>query len=436
MTNKILSMIALLPVVVTIGVITYPTLASADIEHTVITANQAAPVAEPNTILDAKFPSVGLNLTAENGLTQIASNEGKVDLGRVSALKTPALTQIFRLKNITGKLLTLDRLQTSCHCTSAVWEAEDGKLPTSARSTPLTLRPGESVAVRVRLDLKQMASGQIVKSVMVFLKGQTQPAALVTFVADIQPVVSFWPQQIDFGQVSPGAPRTVTLTADFDPALAEKGNVPALISSNPNVKITVANALALQDGFTRRTYSLTLLPDVAGPVSGSLSFAPAVSPGSSTTADVALANISVAVSGQVVGAVAAEPATLALGPVPGKHSTKGKITLTGQTERTLAGAVVESDSPYVTAHLEETSSNIASSEKARAVTSNAAASGQKAPNGFGGFQAAANSTTMSVTVAPNAPLGKLQTQVRVTLANGQTLLVPVTAYVIAADALR
>lgn len=431
MNNHVLPTVILLPLVLTVVILTV--LSPADAEA--VPANQATPVAEPNAILDARFPTTGLSLTTETGLTLLTSNEGEVDFGRVSILKMPVLTQTFRLKNTTSKVLVLDRLQTSCHCTSAAWEAGDGKPPLGAGSTPLILRPGKSIAVQVRLDLKQMASGRVVKSVMVFLKGQTQPAALVTFVADIQPVVSFWPQQIDFGQVSPGAPRTVTLTADFDPALAEKGNVPALISSNPNIQITAANAPALQNGFIRRAYSLTLSPDVAGPISGSLSFAPAVSPGSSTTADAALANVSVAVSGQVVSAVAAEPTALALGPVPGKHSTEGSITLTGQTERTLAGAVVKSDSPYVTARLEGTSSNTASSEKTRAMTSNAAASGQKASNGFGGFQAAANSTIMSITVTPNAPLGKLQTQVRVTLADGQILLVPVTAYVIAANSL-
>jgi len=437
MTNRVLSTIALLQVILTAGILVCPTPASAAPALSMMTANQAAPVAEPNAILGARFPLAGLTLTATPGLTQLAGNEGEVTLGRVSLLKTPVLTETFRLKNTSNKPLTLDHLQTSCHCTSAAWEMEDGKPRLNTDTAPLTLLPGRSVSVQVRLNLKQMAAGQVVKSVMVFLTGQTQPAALVTFVADIQPVVSFWPPQIDFGQVSPGAPRTVTLTADFDPALAEKGNVPALVSSNPNIQITAADAPNSQEGLIRRAYSLTLLPDVAGPISGSLSFAPAVSPGSSTTADAALANVSVAVSGQVVGAVAAEPAALALGPVPGKHSAEGSITLRGQTERTLAGATVKSDSPYVVARLEGASPEDAYSNKERAMTSGTAASSQKVSNGFGGFQAAAaNSTTMSVTVAPNAPLGKLQTQVRVTLANGQTLLVPVTAYVIAADALR
>ena len=89
-----------------------------------------------------------------------------------------------------------------------------------------------------------------------------------------------------------------------------------------------------------------------------------------------------------------------------------------------------SDSPYLVARLESTGPTMAD-----AAAGTASRSGQRVPNGMGGFQAAANSQTMSITVKPNAPLGELQSQVRVTLANGQSLLVPVTAYVIAPNAL-
>ncbi len=429
MSDRVLLKLALLPFVLAANVFVYPATASADSTSASMSANQAAPVAEPNAILDARFPPEGLSLTAMPGLTQITSNEGKVDFGRVSLLKTPTLTQTFRLKNVTDKPLTLDRLQTSCHCTSAVWEIKDSKMRLSAEAAPLTLLPGKSIAVNVRLNLTQMAAGQVVKSVMVFLKGQTQPAALVTLVVDVQPVVSFWPHKIDFGQVSMGAPRTVTLTADFDPALVKNGKPPVLVSSDPNIKIVAANT-SLQEGTVRQIYTLTLSPLVAETVSGSLSFASAGTVESDTAARAALSNVSVPVQGEVIGSVAAEPSALALGPVPGKRSTEGRITLTGQTEQTLAGATVVSDSPYLVARLE----NAAPGGTGTAAGTQAAV-GESMSNGMGGFQAAANSQTMSVTVKPNAPLGELQAQVRVTLANGQSLLVPVTAYVIAPNAL-
>ncbi len=429
MTNKEFSTIVLLPVILAAGIFACLKPASAEPASAMMTANQAAPVAEPNAILDARFPSAGLSLVAMTGLTQITNNEGEIDLGRVSVLKTPALMQMFRLNNATNKALTLDRLQTSCHCTSAVWEMEDGKPRLNTSKSSLTLLPGKSIAVEVRLNLMQMAPGEVVKSVSVFLKGQTQPAALVTFIADVQPVVSFWPHQIDFGQVSAASPRTVTLTADFDPVLASKGSLPTLVSSNPSIQITAASVPSVQKSFIRRTYTLTLLPTVDGLVSGSLSFAPASSTKNDGTSSdrnfAALSAISLSVQGQVIGSVAAEPSALSLGPVPGKHATAGHVALTGQTEQSLAGAVVESDSPYVAVHL----------DAARAETSDNTGSGIKVSNGFGGAQAAANSQTMSIIVKPNAPLGKLQTQVRVTLANGQILLVSVTAYVIAASAL-
>ena len=185
---------------------------------------------------------------------------------------------------------------------------------------------------------------------------------------------------MDFGQVTLGSPRSLTLTATFDPRLALGGTLPSLVSSDPDIQVVPLPTQASDEatppsggtgtppaktGMLRQTYKVTLTATAAGPISAKLSFAPrdpapkASAPGVSSKADpdkanpsAILANLSIPVQGTVGGDIAAEPAALALGPVSRQHMASGQVVLAAQNEAALAGAVVTSSSPFVSGHLQ------------------------------------------------------------------------------------
>lgn len=411
-------------------------------------ANKVAPVVEAEAILNARFPFAGLSLVPAPVLKQLANNEGEIEFGQVSALDAPQLERTFQLKNAGKAPVTIERLQTSCHCTSAFFETPTGSrasdIGASKTYTSQTLRPGQTATVRVRIDLAQLTAGSVVKSVFVYLKGNSQPAAFVTLSGELRSSLTLWPQKLDFGQVPMGSPRTLTITTTFDPRLAAPDALPMLVSSDPDIQVAPApKTLAavgdvpgqrnLKNAPLQQTYLITLSASSAGPVSSVLSFAPTVPRidsmaaktkmeatartkqpiSAKTDTSTILARISVPVQGEVVGDVAAEPSALALGPVPGQRSAVGRVMLTVQNADALAGAVMSSPSPYVSAKIQTVQPLL----------------------GGGGANTLPGSRMLEVTISPKAPLGLMQTTVIVTLTNGQRLHIPISAYIISPNAL-
>ena len=383
-------------------------------------SNTAAPDRMP--ITRAAFrsnlvPFAGLRVAPTAGVTAAAPNQGQHDFGTVSALDTPRIEQTFTLSNSTPAPLVLDRFQPSCHCTTAAVEgaSAEGALP--------TLAPGKTLAVHVTVNLTDLAPGPLLKTVLVYIKGNPQPAAVLSLTGELKPAVTLMPNLLDFGQVALGHPQTLSVTAALDARLTDNGTLPILASTNPNIRISpqpevvsrlkanllkgngqpsrslpTSSALA---GTRRRTYLVTLLPNAAGPVTGSLSFIPS---GHNPKIASALANASVLLLGQVTGDLSAQPPVLAFGTVRLGQGTARQIVLTGKDPADVTAPKITSGNFYVSAKL---------------TAAPLFTSGQLQPS----------SRILEVTLAANAPLGLLQTQVKIILPNGQCLLVPVSAFV-------
>jgi hypothetical protein len=332
----------------------------------------------------------------------------RYDFGEVSLLDTTRIEHRFTFKNTGGTPLKIERLAATCGCTSTiVGSSGPGAYP--------TLAPGEETSIQVTLNLLPLRPGTLHKSVSVYAEGNAQPVARYEIKGTLLPAVSFSPLLVDFGAVRTGEARSVILTATIDARLAAAGTLlPPLVASHPAIRIQPSpdNPAAAKTGPGSRTvarvYTVSLAPDAPlGPLTGSISFAPAGSPGAgspgaaplpSRLAD-ALAAPSVFVAGQVAGAVSARPQAVAFGAVPSGHGATRQVVLTGANPTALKNRRVTSDSAWLTI----------------------------GPGKRDGEQPL--SETIEVALRPDAPAGVLQARLTIALENGQRLLLPVSAYV-------
>lgn len=388
----------------------------------------APPAAAARTTTQAlperKVPFVGLRVAPSAQVQVLAPNQAQHDFGTVSALDTPRLEQTFVLSNGGPMPLVLDRLQATCHCTAATIEGA------AAGAAPPTLAPGQRTVVRVTVNLAELVPGPLLKSVLVYTRGDQRPAAVLTLIGRLRPAVTLSPALLDFGQITAGKSQTQTLTASLDARLTENGVLPILASSNPDVQITpqpdviarlkpglkirpvpggrASGAGGLARGLRSRTYRITLTPAAVGPITGSLRF---VSSGHDPAASAALATATVLLVGQAVGDIAAQPQALSFGTVRLGQGTIRQVILVGKTAQAMKSLKFASPIPWLSARL--------------VGTDPAALFAAPTP------VAAQTNQVLEVTLGPDAPPGALQSRIRVSLADGQCLLIPVTAYVTA-----
>ena len=169
--------------------------------------------------------------------------EGKVrpgnavhEIGSLSLLASGPLTHTFVLRDDTQLPITLDHLQSSCPCTTAIALAEAGG------ASPMTIRPGQTFSVQVSVDSQQLSPGLLHKSVWVFVQGQDAPAATLEMTGAPLPVASFSPPSLAFGQIEKGTELTMLLKATPHPARLEQGTELRLISPDPDVQVTAVEA--------------------------------------------------------------------------------------------------------------------------------------------------------------------------------------------------
>ncbi len=383
---------------------------------------------------------------ADRHAEKIAANRGAYDFGRPNALDAVVIEHTFLLRNDGDTPLTLQRLQSSCGCTTALAEpvSEETTLPLEgkealtlqslahrrselaqqdltaksqaapgqpprvplARQTNLpTLLPGQQVAVRVEVNTAQLASGNVRKSVLVFVRGYSRPLAVMDMTGTLQAPVEFSPRRLDFGRVAARQPKSLTLTATVDPRLAPRGILPPLACSNPGVRLSplpgeVPRTTPAGPPMLVRRYRVTLAPDLPlGALLGSVLFAAA--PSDSPL----LRSASVLVSGQAVGDVTASPQAVAFGAVAAGQAATEQLVLSGKAG-TLDGVMITPANSWLSARL--------------------LPAGPTATTAKGG-PAPAPDRVLEVTLRADAPPGVLQSQLMLTLANGQRLLLPVSA---------
>jgi hypothetical protein len=223
----------------------------------------------------------------------------------------------------------------------------------------------------------------------------------------------FAPDLIDFGTVTAGRQVVRRVTVTIAPRLLPAGARPLLMTSDTDIYIrpvpaseTAGAGQPQSPPFTgaggpagghSAQYDLVLRPRARlGIISGIVSLAVA-GPGNAVTPT----NITVPLQGDVRGAVAARPEMIMFGMVTAGVPSVQNVALTTTTANILAGARIASGSPYLSAQIVRVNSQ---------------------PAHF----------ILKVILSKKAPAGSLETQITVIAADGEELLLPASAYVVAA----
>ena len=357
-----------------------------------------------------------LTIVKQAGTLETGAGALRCELGTVDAVETPQLERTFVLRNSSKEPVVIERVQSSCGCTSALI----GPANTSGKSEAQTVQPGAEIPIKVALSVTHLNPGFTNKFVWVYVKGEVRPAVTIELTADIKACVSFSPRVLEFGRLQAGTSHSVTLTATIDNRLLKGLPEPQLACSNPDIIVT-ARPVSVQnltvDGraVSLFTYVVGISPKSRlGVLTGSVSFfltlpqAPNARPGRApvetpqTVAAVLITAPTVPLSGEVVGKISAAPGSVVFGNIRAGAPIIREITLSASDADALKGLRVVSDSPKVTAELKPSEP----------------AAGQK--------------QVMTLVVRMNADgvsIGAFQSRVTVETSDGQRLVLPVFAYV-------
>ena len=291
-----------------------------------------------------------------------AAPSGRFEFGKQGVLDSPRVEHAFRFRNRTGAPLRLQRVVTSCGCTSAVITAEGSAA--SSSGLPI-LAPNQEASVRLTIDLTQLQPGQLLESVTLYAAGKLEPVARFEIAGFLVPTVSFSPAVADFHRAEAGKPQTVLLTAYLDPRVIRAGTVPVPRATNPAIRVQLGgpvdpSALGFRpvgtpDNAQPYSYRVSLDADAPlGLLDGELEFAPGQPVANApdhAQVELALRSVKLPVVGQVVGAVAAQPQVVVFGKASHAEPSTREITLTAEDAALLKKVDVSADSPWVRGQL-------------------------------------------------------------------------------------
>ena len=390
-----------------------------------------------------KLNKVELRVVAEGAVKAADSNYGYYDCGLINTLSRPIIEQTFLLRNDSASTLEGLHLQMPSTSDLQVLAAVSGKTHAApqlvAAGMPLpVLLPGRTLTLSVSWKVAGKPAGPINNTVLIVPAGKTTPVAAVEIQATLVPLVVFSTPSVNFGRVRAGQERVAPLTLDLNPRLAPLGSVPKIYCSNPAISIL---SVPVQEKNKRKSvllnkeqkeaglyaYLLTLPADASiGTVSGTLRVAyiqPPVTLGLQplkankrnipltplppTLVAETLNSVSVQISGQVIGDMNATPSSAAFGSVTQGQIATYQVRLAFRDAADMQKMQLNSAVSWLSARLLGPDKKVS-----RHVTQ-------------GGWQ----TQTLEVILSPDTPLGKLQTQLTLTLPSGQRLVLPVSALV-------
>jgi hypothetical protein len=135
-----------------------------------------------------------LRIVPQRNVDTDASGSARVNVGDIDPIATPTFVEQFVLKKVSPSPIT--RLQSSCHCTSAVVSAAEGQsLNAALDHGPTMLHPGQEASTRVAVDVAGLPAGDLTKAVSVFVEGYDGPQASLTVSGHVKPVIYFGHQR-------------------------------------------------------------------------------------------------------------------------------------------------------------------------------------------------------------------------------------------------
>jgi hypothetical protein len=343
-------------------------------------------------------------------LTPPASQERPIDLAtltsspvvtfkfvKVNPLITSNLEHDFVIVNSGSAGINIDHLRSACGCTSAILNGSQTHVGGQL------VDPGGKIAVHVKVDLGQFNSGHIVEPVWVYLSGQAKPALTLQIEGEIEKLVQFAPETIDFGRVQAGKRVTIMVTATFDPSFYNRGIIRVPLSNNPDINIdevAKSDPLSEIDRKMKITYKVTLS---ASAKLGKFDETVVVRPPKSHL------HISGAglfrISGEVGGDISATPTLIAFGTVERAIGPVQIVRVNGISREALEGLSISTGSTYLTAHFKLIDSSTLAQSLSSSKDSNSASEGQ-----------------LVIGLTSGAPAGPFVSDVSLRTDSGQTLV--------------
>jgi len=126
----------------------------------------------------AQAAPTGLTIVTGQGTTQADATTARYDFGTRRMSDESPLEHTFTLRNVGATPITVDRLQSSCGCTTAFLAGD--------QDLPLTVGPGGIIPVRVSIAPHRLAPGPTEKSVWVFTHGASDASVLLEITGTMQ----------------------------------------------------------------------------------------------------------------------------------------------------------------------------------------------------------------------------------------------------------
>ena len=134
-------------------------------------------LATPARVALAAPPPV-LTIVTGQGTMQADAATARYDFGTRRMSDESPLEHTFTLRNAGTAPVTVDRLQSSCGCTTAFLDGD--------KDLPLTVGPGGIIPVRVSIVPHRLAPGPMEKSVWVFTHGASDASVLLEITGTMQ----------------------------------------------------------------------------------------------------------------------------------------------------------------------------------------------------------------------------------------------------------
>jgi len=148
--------------------------------------------------------SAGLTIMTGQGTTQADATTARFDFGTRRLSDEAPLEHTFTLRNSGTASVIVDRLQSSCGCTTAFLAGD--------QNLPLTVGPGGIIPVHVSVAPHRLAPGPMEKSVWVFTHGASDASVLLEITGTLQ-------DDPDPGAVTPTAPAASPAITPTIPAV-------------------------------------------------------------------------------------------------------------------------------------------------------------------------------------------------------------------------
>jgi hypothetical protein len=309
-------------------------------------------------------------------------NFGQINQGAATPIK-----HNFILKNNNAAPVTVVRIAVSCGCTTAV--AGGGV------TLPDVLAPGKEIEVDTSIDPLRLFAGPVEKSVSVYIRGQSPPAAVLEITGISVPAASFSPDLLNFGDVAYGDGASVSLTATIDRGMVPSLDVIKFETTDSDItaeKVSTAPFGANEETVVYKV-KLSQTPFI-GLINGTVSL---MIPNGVT--GLSVIGSSVPIQGNVVGGVGAAPESVTFADVPAGQETTQHVLITGIAASDIPKVGLFTASPLIELRFEPA-------------------------------DPAAKALKLDIVLSSKMNVGSLQTQAIITAPDGEKIMLPILVFTV------